>query len=86
MSKWETLGKINVDVNGSIEVVDIRINMNDSTHRERWYEMALTLSIKTLWAGDVEIKHNTIVRHTLTYDEVETLKEKGLIKDKINKK
>lgn len=72
------LGK--VDIGGKIEVENISLHKFDSMNGNHWYEMQIIVHFRTIWAGNIPITHSARLRHKLTYNEVEKLQKKGIIR------
>lgn len=69
-----------VEIGGKVEIENISLHKFDSINGKYWFEMQIIVHFRTIWAGDIPITHSTRLRHTLTYDEVKNLQEKGIIK------
>lgn len=72
------LGEVEID--GKVEIENISLHKFDSINGKYWFEMQIIVHFRTIWDGDIPITHSTRLRHTLTYDEVKNLQEKGIIK------
>jgi len=71
-----------IPISGNVEIEKISIHFFDNHLDDRWYECHIIQKIKMIWSGDIEINHTSKLRFRLSQDEVEQLKEKGLIKTK----
>lgn len=77
---WESLLVGTVQVGGSVEIENISIHRFETINGEPWYEMQIIVQFNTIWNEDVKISHSTSLKHRLNFEEVENLKEKGIIK------
>lgn len=78
--KWEKFPIGKVEVGGNVEIENISIHRFETINGEPWYEMQIIVQFNTIWNEDVKISHSTKLRHRLNFEEVENLKEKGIIK------
>lgn len=78
--KWEKFPIGKVEVGGNVEIEDVSLHRFDDFNNVEWYEMQIIVHFKTIWNNDVKISHSTKLRHRLNFEEVENLKEKGIIK------
>lgn len=78
--KWEKFPIGKVEVGGSVEIENISIHRFETINGEPWYEMQIIVQFNTIWNEDVKISHSTNLKHRLNFEEVENLKEKGIIK------
>ncbi len=70
----------NVEVGGKVTIKDISMHKYDNVNGKTWWEMHTHIHIKSIWSNDIEINHESKLRHILNDDEVKQLQEKGLIK------
>ena len=75
----EKLNLGTIEIGGKIEVENISINMFDPNHK-RVYECEMILNINMIWNNDIDINHKSRLRWILKDEEIEQLKDKGLIR------
>lgn len=68
-----------IEIGGKIEVSEISVNRLE-IGSEIVYECQMFLDVNMIWNEEIEIKHLSKLRWRLKDDEVQQLKEKGLIK------
>jgi len=83
MEDYERIGSLTLDVVVEIEHKEFSVNRFDDLNGKVWFEMRQTLEITTIFNDDVKIKKTSRLRQTLTTEEVERLKEKGIIQIKL---
>jgi|SRR5690625_684759 len=83
MEEYERIGSLPLDVVVEIKHKHFSINRFDDLNGNVWLEMRQTLEITTIFNKDVRIKKTSRLRQTLTTEEVERLKEKGIIQIKL---
>jgi len=81
MQKIEKIG--NIEIGGKINVGEISVNLLE-IGGQRIYECQMFLDVNMIWNNEIEINHLSKLRWRLKDSEVEQLKEKGLIKNKIS--
>jgi hypothetical protein len=81
MQKIEKIG--NIEIGGKINVGEISVNLLE-IGGQRVYECQMFLDVNMIWNDEIEINHLSKLRWRLKDSEVEQLKEKGLIKNKIS--
>lgn len=86
MEEYERIGSLPLDVVVEIKHKDFSVNRFDDLNGNVWFEMRQTLEITTIFNDDVRIKKTSRLRQTLTTEEVEKLKEKGIIQIKLKPK
>lgn len=82
MKEWQTVGKLPIDVTVRIEHLSYAIQKYDDSNGYIWYEIHQTLEITSI-IDDIEIKKISKLRQKLNDDEVQQIREKGLIKTKL---
>jgi hypothetical protein len=73
----------NIEIGGKINVGEISVNLLE-IGGQRVYECQMFLDVNMIWNDEIEINHLSKLRWRLKDSEVEQLKEKGLIKNKIS--
>lgn len=86
MEEYERIGSLPLDVVVEIKHKDFSVNRFDDLNGNVWFEMRQTLDITTIFNDDVRIKKTSRLRQILTAEEVEKLKEKGIIQIKLKPK
>lgn len=78
----ETLKIGNIEIGGKINVGEISVNLLE-IGGQRVYECQMFLDVNMIWNDEIQINHLSKLRWRLKDNEVEQLKEKGLIKTKL---
>jgi hypothetical protein len=71
-----------IEIGGKINVVEISVNLLE-IGGQRIYECQMFLDVNMIWNDEIQINHLSKLRWRLQDNEVEQLKEKGLIKTKL---
>jgi len=80
MQKIEKLKLGNIEIGGKIEVGEISVNLLEIGGK-RVYECQIFLDVNMLWNNEIQINHLSKLRWRLKDNEINQLKEKGLIKN-----
>ena len=81
MQEIEKLKLGNIEIGGKINVGEISINLLE-IGGQRVYECQMFLNVNMVWNNEIEINHLSKLRWRLKDNEIEQLKDKGLIKYK----
>jgi hypothetical protein len=71
-----------IEIGGKINVGEISVNLLE-IGGQRIYECQMFLDVNMIWNDEIQINHLSKLRWRLQDNEVEQLKEKGLIKTKL---